>query len=314
MNARPTRRDALASALSSVVLVACTGLEAVTTSPPPARKIGVLLANHGSRSETWRAALLDLEERVRDRILDGGVVSAVRTGFMEYVEPSLATQLRALDDEGCTDVVVVPVFLTVSSHSFDDIPTIIGAKEDPKSMHVLKSEGIERYVPRARTHQTATLDFSEVVKTNVLRRARALSVRPEEEALVLIAYGDHTYDAEWDALLDQVGAYVLAETGMVAHAHGYCGHVANYAPEPTAAAIRQVLTAARRAIVVPVLVAPDEMFQVQIIGDGINLVEDAKTRVAYVPDAILPDDNVEDWVVQIARDTAVAAPIDRGPG
>lgn len=282
---------------SSVVLGPATG-------PSTATKVGVLLVNHGSRSEMWRAGLLDLDERVRSRILEGGVVDDVRTAFMEYTEPSIATRLKELDEAGCTDVVVVPVFLTVSEHSFDDIPAIIGAKEDPKSIQILKSEGIERYRPRARTHQTGTLDFTDVVKENVLRRARALSVRPEEEGLVLIAYGDKTYDAEWASLLDAVSTHVRAHTGMIAHSRGYCGHVAEYSPEPTAAAIREVLKVAKRAVVVPVLVARDEMFQVQIIGDGIKLVADADTRVVYRADAILPDARIDDWVVQVSRDAA----------
>ena len=46
------------------------------------------------------------------------------------------------------------------------------------------------------------------------------------------------------------------------------------------------------------LVAHDEMFQVKIIGDGIAKVEDHKNRVVYRPDAILPDDNVDAWVVE----------------
>jgi hypothetical protein len=66
----------------------------------------------------------------------------------------------------------VPVFLTVSSHSFDDIPTIIGQKEDPQSMETLKLEKIERYTPRAKTHITPLLDFPGVMKQNIARRVR----------------------------------------------------------------------------------------------------------------------------------------------
>ena len=301
-----TRRSVLVG--FSTLAVACAGQGAsALVAPTAARKVSVLLTNHGSRSDMWRAGLLDLEERVRARIVEGGQVDDVRTAFMEFTEPSIATRLKEIDALGCTDIVVVPVFLTVSPHSFDDIPTIIGAKDDPKSLQVLKSEGIERYKPKARTHQTPTLDFTDVVKENVLRRAKALSTHAPDEGLVLIAYGDHTYDAEWGKLLDDVGTYVLEQTGMVAHAHGYCGHIAEYSPEPTAAAIRKVLEVAKRAVVVPVLVARDEMFQVQIIGDGIKLIPDSATRVAYVADAILPDPRIEDWVVKVAREMAAQA-------
>jgi phosphotransferase system IIA component len=55
---------------------------------------------------------------------------------------------------------------------------------------------------------------------------------------------------------------------------------------------------------VPVLVAHDEMFQVKIIGDGIAKVPDAKNKVAYVADAILPDQNVQNWVVGVTNEFA----------
>ncbi len=116
------------------------------------RKVGVLMVNHGSRSATWRQALLDLEANVKDSILMGGIVKETRTAFMEYNEPSIATRLQEFDSAGFTDVIIVPVFLTVSPHSFDDIPTIIGKKEDPQSMETLKIEKIERYTPRGRRH------------------------------------------------------------------------------------------------------------------------------------------------------------------
>ena len=67
----------------------------------------------------------------------------------------------------------------------------------------------------------------------------------------------------------------------------------------TTAAINTVLKNARTALVIPVLVAHDEQFQIKIIGDGIAKVPDNKSRVLYKPDSILPDPNVERWVVSV---------------
>ncbi|GAA4460661.1 hypothetical protein GCM10023093_03690 [Nemorincola caseinilytica] len=263
------------------------------------KKIGLLMVNHGSRSETWRNALLDLEKRVTDTILGGGKIKGIKTAFMEYTEPSIATRLKEFDAEGYTDVVIVPVFLTVSTHSFDDIPTIVGLKEDPQSMESLKIEKIERYTAKAKVHIAPLLDFTDVLQKNLQRRAAALSKTPADEALVLIAYGDHTYNTEWTALLNKVGAYVQQNTGIHGFAYGWCGHVASYSPDSTTVAIKRGLKDAKKAIVIPVLVAHDEMFQVKIIGDGIAKIPDAKNKVTYVADAILPDENVQNWVVDI---------------
>lgn len=268
------------------------------------QKVGVLLVNHGSRSATWRQALLDLETRVKDSIISSGLASETKTAFMEYTEPSIATRLKEFDAEGFTDVIVVPVFLTVSSHSFDDIPTIIGQKEDPHSLETLKIEKIERYTPKAQIHITPLLDFSDILKKNILRRTQALSIDPSHEGVVLMAYGDATYNKEWTMLLNDVGEYVKVNTGIDKHSYGWCGHVAHYSPDSTTVAINRVLKNKQIALVIPVLVAHDEMFQVKIIGDGIARINNSKEKVKYLADAILPDPNVEKWVIDVVLDYA----------
>jgi hypothetical protein len=59
-----------------------------------------------------------------------------------------------------------------------------------------------------------------------------------------------------------------------------------------------------KAVVVPVLVAHDENFQIRIIGNGIAKVNQSKDKVIYKPDAILPDENLKKWVIKIASDYA----------
>jgi hypothetical protein len=198
-------------------------------------------------------------------------------------------------------VIIVPVFLTVSPHSFDDIPTIIGQKEDPQSMEVLKLEKIERYTPTAKTHITPLLDFTDILQKNILKRAKELSKDPANEGLVLMAYGDETYVKEWSALLNGVGDFVKQNTGIEKHSFGWCGHIAHYNSDSTTVAIQRVLKNKKTAIVVPVLVAHDEMFQVKIIGDGIAKISNSKEKVLYKADAILPDVNVEHWVIETVQ-------------
>jgi hypothetical protein len=288
----------------AVVHQSCNTRAERSTKETDTIKTGVLLVNHGSHSPTWRQALLDLELQVKDSLLNTNLIQGTKTAFMEYTEPSIATQLKAFDSEGYTDVIIVPIFLTVSSHSFDDIPTIIGQKEDPQSLETLKIEKIERYTPRARTHITPLLDFTDVLKQNILRRTRSLSRNPEQEGLVLIAYGDETYMKEWSDLMHQVGKYVQEHAGINAYSFGWCGHVARYNPDSTTVAIQRVLQQKQQALVVPVLVAHDEMFQIKIIGDGINKLASDKSRVTYIPDSILPDPVIEKWVIAIAKEYA----------
>lgn len=293
------RRALLAVVVLAVALVGCARRP---TAAPTEQKIGVLLVSHGSRSATWRQALTELDARVRGPILEGGRVKGVKSAFMEYTEPSIATRMKEFDKEGFSDVVVVPVFLTVSPHPFDDIPTIMGQKDDPQSLETIKVEGIERYTPRARPHMTPLLDFTDILQKNILRRARALSTEPAKEGLVLIAYGDTTYEKEWAALLAGVGAHVKQQTGIGSHSHAWCGHIVHYDPSKTADAIRRVLAERERALVIPVLVAHDERFQVKLIGDGIASLGKDSSRVVYRPDSILPDDDLDGWVKQVTRE------------
>jgi len=269
-----------------------------------AHKTAVVLVNHGSRSAVWRQALLDMEARVRPVILTNQSIQEVKTAFMEYSEPSIATRLRELDQAGFTDVIMVPVFLTVSAHTFDDIPTIIGQKTDAQSLETMRLEKIERYQPRARVQIAPNLDFSGVLKTNVLRRVRALSTKPHEEGVVLIAYGDSTYEREWSELLTSVGAFVKGHAGIEAFDYGWCGHVVRYDSQKTTEAVERVLQLKPKALVIPVLVAKDETFQIKIIGGGVGRVAGNSTRVAYKPDAILPDPGVEQWVIDISQKLA----------
>jgi len=261
------------------------------------KKIGVLLVNHGSRSDAWRNGLLELEKNVKDSILHDGSVSGVKTAFMEYTEPSIATRLKEFDAENYSDVVIVPVFLTVSSHSFDDIPTLIGQKDNPKSIELFKIEKIERYTPKARVHIAPLLDFTDMLKRNVLRRFNELSKDGSNEGLVLIAYGDKTYNAEWSRLMQDVGEFVKQNAGITDYSFGWCGHIAHYDPDSTTVAINEILKKKKAAKALDVLVAFDEMFQIKIIGGGIGKVPQFKERVLYRPDAILPDKNLEEWII-----------------
>jgi hypothetical protein len=187
----------------------------------------------------------------------------------------------------------------VSPHTFDDLPTIIGQKEDPQSLETLKIENIERYTPHAAIHITPLLDFTDILKRNILSRVKALSTNAEKEGLVMIAYGDETYTEEWSSLLMNVGEFVRKNTGIENHSYGWCGHIAHYNPDSTTNAINKILSSKEKALVVPVLVAHDEMFQVKIIGDGIAKIPQSQQKVIYKPDAILPDKNVESWVVEV---------------
>ncbi|MGV1049422.1 MAG: CbiX/SirB N-terminal domain-containing protein [Solirubrobacterales bacterium] len=280
-------------------------------------RIGVLLVNHGSRSPTWRRMLLDVHAEVAAELLAIPGVAQVRTAFMEYTEPSIATQLRAFDESGIESVVLVPLLLTISDHSFDDIPTICGLSADPDRVAQLKKDRVEIYDAGADLSFTPLLDFSGLVQANLARRIGSiLGAQAEQEArglrhgLVLIGYGSAEFDDEWNRFFAEIRAFAESELGISASAHAWCGHIVRYNRQPGIEAIDAMLDRADRAIVVPILVAYDPMFQERIIGGAVARCA-APERVLYGRDSILPEPEVGRWVIEIARRTIEGAAKER---
>ncbi|HMP76253.1 MAG TPA: CbiX/SirB N-terminal domain-containing protein [Kiritimatiellia bacterium] len=267
--------------------------------------VGVLLVSHGSRSPTWRQMLLAVEDDVRETLLAMPGVAGVRSAFMENAEPSIADQLKAFDRDGVNRVVIVPLLLTISNHTFDDIPTICGLKSDPACMAALEQEQIERYVPRAQVVLTPLLDYPRMVRINIARRVRLLQqgaapADPRRDGLVLVGYGSAEFDNPWESFFSELSDFAVRELGLATAAHAWCGHIVHYAMEPTVSAIQRVLANADRALVLPLLVAFDEMFQLRIIGGAVEQVA-VPGHVLYRADAILPEPEVARWVIEAVR-------------
>lgn len=265
-------------------------------------KIGVLLVNHGSHSETWRNMLLDIEDKVKGEILGNERIDEIKTAFMEYNEPSIATQLKWFDDNGYTDVILVPIFLTVSSHYSHDIPVIAGISSDPKITEELAKEKIEVYKAKARVTITPPLDFTTLLKKNIARRVEALSKDASNEAVLLVAYGDEQYNQQWEEMVEEIGKYLKVKTKHEMIAYSWCGHIVRYSSDPTTEGIAKLMEFEDNVIVIPVLVANDEHFQGEIIQNGVDAAENA-SKVMYKQDAILPDKNINQWVIDITNET-----------
>lgn len=268
--------------------------------------VAVLLVSHGSHSPSWRHMLLDVHREVADDLLALPGVSQVRSAFMEYTEPSIATQLRALDAAGVESVLVIPLLLTISDHSFDDIPVICGAREDAAIAENLAEEGIEIYAPAARLEFAPLLDFTDLVEQNLARRIGEKVGSPEQLAqddlsygLVLVGYGSADFDEQWHEFFGGIDRYAERELGIDRSIHAWCGHLVEYSRQPTLDAIEAQLEQYDRVIVVPIFVAFDEMFHEKIIGRAAERCS-APERVIYTNDSVLPDPHVASWIREIA--------------
>lgn len=286
--------------VTAVALFSCGQTNENNTVENKEKKIGVLLVNHGSVAESWRNMLLDVETQVKEEVLKNPKISKITTAFMEYTEPSIATRLKEFDEEGFDEVVLIPIFLTVSSHYSHDIPVICGLQADPKIQETLKKEKIEVYKAKARVTITPPLDYTTILKKNVERRVNALSKDAENEAVLLVAYGDADYNQQWEKMVDEIGKYLKIKTGHESIAYAWCGHLVGYSTDPTLNGIQKLHELEDNVIVIPVLVANDPYFQKDIIQKACDMAEG---KVLYKQDAILPDPNINQWVVDISSQT-----------
>ncbi len=283
----------------NVLITACSENTQVNRQSSE-KKIGVLLVNHGSHSEKWRNMLLDVESSVKDQIFKNQKISGVKTAFMEYNEPSIATQLKAFDEEVYDEVILVPIFLTVSSHYLHDIPVICGISSNPRTKESLAKEKIEVYKPKSKVTITPPLDYTTILKKNVERRVQALSKSAADEAVLLVAYGDSDYNQQWEEMVDEIGKYLKIKTGHESIAYAWCGHLVNYSIQPTKDGITKLFELEDKVIVVPLLVANDPYFQKDIIQKAVSEVENS-SNVYYKQDAILPDKSLNQWVIDISN-------------
>ena len=132
------------------------------------------------------------------------------------------------------------------------------------------------------------MDYSTLLKKNVEKRVEALSQDADNEAVLLVAYGDAEYNQQWEEMVDEIGKYLKIKTGHESIAYAWCGHLVGYSTEPTLKGIEQLHELEDNVIVIPILVANDPYFQNDIIQTACDMAEG---NVLYKQDAILPDNN-----------------------
>lgn len=286
----------------SILLGSCSTQTNEQKDSTDAKKVGVLIVNHGSHSKLWRDMLKQVETDVRDSLLALPHIQSVKTAFMEYNEPSIASQMKAFDKEGYDDVIVVPLLLTVSSHYSHDIPVILGLSVDPKTVQQLEKEKIEVYKPQANVTIVPPMNYTTLLKKNIERRVKELVPNADNTGVLLVAYGDKQYNQQWEELVEELGKYLQVKQGIESIAYAWCGHLVEYSTQPTKDGIAKLFELEDKVAVIPVLVANDPYFQDEIIQTAVNESENSD-NIFYKQDAILPDANLNEWVVDITKQT-----------
>lgn len=176
-------------------------------------KPGVLIISHGSRDPGW-VSLVD--EAVSQVKLPAGVPAAA--SFLELVEGrSIQDGVDALEREGITDIVTIPLFVSSGSTHVDEIAYALGAKAEPGC-----DTDLEPFRVSARIHYGAPADDDEEIAVMIWDKLRPLSQHPEREAVLLIGHGSvhDGFRQRWEEGAAALARRVQAVSGVAAADYG----------------------------------------------------------------------------------------------
>ncbi|BAU29829.1 sirohydrochlorin ferrochelatase [Aneurinibacillus soli] len=176
-------------------------------------KQGVVIIAHGSRRSEWN----ELVEKTATQ-LDSSV--PIEVAFLGMVEgKSIADSIRKLEEKGVQRIVAIPLFISSGSTHLSEIRYMLGITDT-----CAVPTDLERITLRPGTTiiWAAPMDAHPCIRTLLRKRVCELSVRPEEEALLLVAHGSEEpgYQEQWEGLLQELAISLRDEVGLRAATYG----------------------------------------------------------------------------------------------
>ena len=274
-----------------------------------------MIVAHGSRTDGWAQLVEGFAATVRACPGIEDVFSTVCCAFLESCQPRLAAAVRLCLSSGGPQVLVAPLFLTVSTHLAEDIPGILGLDVPDHVRQRLRAEGHDLLVPGIGGVELLDLgDLSRQLLTNIDSRVAGQSDQRAEEAVVLCGHGSSLHHARWESLMGGLRRGLLAE-GYAHAGHAYVGHSVGMSPEPTRDEILKAVAIAgvRRVHVVPLLVGVSGLQHGPISEACAQAQATTDVPILYGADAILPDTKLAAFVANTAlRHYGAYATVDRG--
>ncbi|WP_438349247.1 sirohydrochlorin chelatase [Paenibacillus sp. FA6] len=162
---------------------------------------GILIISHGSRESSW-VELVD--EAVNQLPLQDTIPVAV--SFLELVDGRLIQDgINSLEEQGVTDIVVIPLFVSSGSTHVDEIAYALGVKETADCDTDLAPFHIQ-----ANIHYGVPMDDDTDVAQMIWDKVRNQSVEHEREVILLVGHGS-IYDQfrqRWERGISSLAAKV----------------------------------------------------------------------------------------------------------
>jgi sirohydrochlorin ferrochelatase len=177
------------------------------------RKFGVLVISHGSRSQQW-VELVD--DAVRSVELPDEM--PIYSSYLEIVEGRLIQDgIYVLDEQGVTDLVVLPLFISSGSTHIDEIQYALGVIAEA----ALETD-LGKFRVQARVHMGETMDNApELLARMLYDQISSLSIRPEREKVLVVGHGsvEEGFHQRWRSGLNEIAGR-LQEIGGFACVEG----------------------------------------------------------------------------------------------
>ena len=275
--------------MKRIILLLVTALSCLTL---PAKTALVVVA-HGSPSPEWNSCVLDLESRLQAVDMPG--IDYKRVALMEFAQPNIASVMRDCEREGIDTVFVLPLFISPSGHSEDDIPNILGLKYSPSVHADLVQEGAEFVKTQMHIVVGPTLMDSGVIEKAMVERVKALSTAPEGEAVLFLAHGDAGRIGFWKHILRKCET-AAKEAGFDYVDYQLIGMGQNFAQD-VKPLLERAASTKERILVQGIYLVSSVGSMARMVGMDKNA---AMEGIVYGEEGILPQsvDSVMAWIEQ----------------
>lgn len=247
------------------------------------KRYGMLWIAHGSRDNEWVRTLDEAWASVREQWEGPAFLS-----FLELVEGRLIQDgIDALEAEGVTDLVVVPLFVSSGSTHSEEIAWAFGVIPEP-----LNETDLEPFQIKATIHWCEPMNEAPELIEMVKTRCNELSEQPNQEVLMLVGHGSKqpVFRSAWQQQLDIISNEMQRSFGFFAIA------TAMLLPDTLRQRVEFVQSeyVDKNVIVLPLFISPGYYTRKAIPErlSGLNYAYNGKT--------LLPDDQVSKWAIQQA--------------
>lgn len=84
-------------------------------------KRGIILFAHGARDPRWARPFEAVHDQLKSLLPD----TLIRLAFLEFMTPDLPSAGADLAQQGCQQVMVIPLFLGAGGHVRKDLPELV---------------------------------------------------------------------------------------------------------------------------------------------------------------------------------------------